>query len=111
MTYKAWIYAVLAVIGVLGPWWFNLQWMQTVSAPSLMSFFAAGFENPAASSLTVDLFIACTVFFIWMLAEARRLKMSNAWLLVPYALLVAFASAFPLFLCWRERVLLRRGEA
>lgn len=103
-------YGLLAIVGVVWPWNYNLVWMQTSDAPSLPSFFAEGFTTPATSSLTVDLFIACTTFFVWMLVEARRLKMRWAWLLIPYALMIAFASAFPLFLLWRERVL-RRAEA
>lgn len=109
MTAKEIAYAALAVLGVVLPWSFNLQWMSESQSASFFEFFALGFVNPAASSLTVDLFIACTTFFVWMLIEARRIGMRHAWLLIPYALFVAFASAFPLFLLLRERKLRRAG--
>ena len=38
-----------------------------------------------------------------VLAVLGRLGMRHTWLLVPYALGVAFASAFPLFLLLRAR--------
>jgi hypothetical protein len=100
---REWVYGFLTVLGVVLPWSFNVQWIREATSPSFVGFFAAGFVNPAASSLTVDLVIACTAFFAFVLVEGRRLQMRWAWLLIPYALLVAFASAFPLFLLLRER--------
>jgi hypothetical protein len=103
MSAREGVYAFLAAVGVVLPWLFNLQWMQEAASPSPIAFFGQGFVNPAASSLTVDLFIACTAFFVFVLVEGRRLQMRWAWLLLPYALVVAFASALPLFLLLRER--------
>ncbi len=51
----------------------------------------------AASSLV------CAAFFVFMGFEARRLGMKHTWLLIPYALFVALASAVPLFFLLRAR--------
>lgn len=100
-----WLYAALAAIGLLGPWAFNLQWMTRtgVRTEGALGFLVDATANPASSSIALDITIACLVFFVWMLVEARSLGMRRAWLLIPYALLGSFASAFPLFLLLRSR--------
>lgn len=99
-----WIYAALAVIGIAAPWTFNISWMLGDPTPGPFGFIIDATANAAASSISIDIVIACVTFFIWMGVEARRLGMTKrVWWLVPYALLGAFASAFPLFLLLRSR--------
>lgn len=98
-----WTYALLALLGLVGPWSFNLAWMGAAADPSGLQFIADATANPAASSIALDITIACVAFFVWMLVESRRLGMRHTWLLIPYALMGSFASAFPLFLLLRSR--------
>lgn len=99
-------YAVLVVLGVLVPWYFNIQFMQEHPGLSSLGEFVRGsMANPAASSLSMDLSIGGTAFLIWMIGEARRLKMKNSWAYVVIFFTVAFACACPLFLLMRERTL------
>lgn len=110
MTPRAWVYAGLAVIGIIGPWYYNLQFM--ASGANLLdatAFLAAGMENPGAASLTVDLLIGCSAFLVWLFPEAKRLGMRYAWAYLVLTFVVAFAFALPLFLCMRERRLAQQA--
>lgn len=101
MTTREKIYAALAVIGAIAPWYFNLQFF--ADPPAGMGFVEALWVNAATSSFTVDLTVACLAFLVWMFAESRRLGMRYAWAYFFLTFLVAFACAFPLFLLMRER--------
>jgi hypothetical protein len=102
-TPEEWFYGVLALLGIVIPWSFNIAWMRTSPSPTAVQFVVDGMANPASSSLTVDIGIVFVVFCVFVVAEARRLHMKWMWVLIPYGAMVALASAFPLFLLLRSR--------
>lgn len=103
-------YAVLALLGLVGPWFFNIQYAQQGGTLlNLPAFFGQGFSNAASSSLTVDLFVAFAAFIIWVGPEAKRLGMRHRWIYPVTGFFIAFAFAFPLFLLMRERQLRRQS--
>jgi len=95
------IFALLAVLGAALPWYFNLHFL--AAAGNLFGFLRAGFANPAVASVTVDIFIASVTFLIWMVMEARRLRMRHWWVYIVLTFSIAFACGFPLFLMMRQR--------
>jgi hypothetical protein len=97
------VFGLLAILGLLLPWYFNLQFM--AAGGGLAGFLRAGLANPAVSSLTFDILIAAGAFLIWMIVESRRLGMRHWWIYIVLTFAVAFAFAFPLFLMMRERKL------
>ncbi|MDB5984961.1 MAG: hypothetical protein JWR16_14 [Nevskia sp.] len=98
------IYAVLALLGLVGTWHYNLQYLAQQGASfDLYKFLRFGFVNPAAASMTIDLTVAFIAFAIWVVPEARRVGMRGGWLYPLLGFFVAFSFAFPLFLCLRER--------
>lgn len=102
-TFKQTVYLILAIIGIVLPWYFLLQFFGGLGQFDWGSFFAAAFANPAASSLTVDFMIVLVAFLFWMIPEAKKLEMRNWWI---YLVLMGFVSAgfaIPLFLFMRER--------
>ena len=99
------IYGVLAVVGLVGTWYFNLTYTGEAS------YLAAWFANAASSSAAVDLLVAFTAGSIFMIAEGRRLGMRAPWLYVVFGAIIAFAFTFPLFLLLRERALHAAGKA
>lgn len=105
MSVRQSIYAVLAVLGLVVPWAFNIQFFFGDDAGNLVDFFADGFTTAATSSLTVDLLIAWLAAAVFVFAETRRAGMRSAWFWIYIAVsgLVAFACALPLFLLARER--------
>lgn len=99
-----WLYLGLAVAGAVLPWLANLEFMRsTGSSFDLGLFVAMANANPAASSLSRDLAIAATAVVIWMVQEARRLKMRGLGWTLLCCVTLAFACGAPLFLYLRER--------
>ena len=91
-----WFYGAMAVAGVVGPWWFNVQWMQSAPGAGFFQFFADAANGPAATSISVDIGVVFACFCVWLVVESSRLGMRRTWLLIPWAGFVALASAFPL---------------
>lgn len=102
------VYAVLSVLGLVLPWYFNFQ-MIAAGNMGFASFLAGVFANPASSSIGVDILVGATAFNVWMVLEARRLQMRHVWIYLALTLLIAFAFACPLFLLMRERKLREAG--
>ena len=105
-------YLVAGILGAAIPWWFNLRAFAELGAEfTPRAFFMVGFEGSAMlGSVAADFWIGSTVALVWMLVEARRLDMKHRWAIVVWTLAVAWASALPLFLLFRERHL-ERGRA
>ncbi len=99
MSPLRWFYLILAVLGLVVPWWLIVAFLQT---NSFAEFMAATAPNPAARAMNLDLFIATLAGSVWMAAEARRLKMKYSWLYILIAFLVVFSFALPLFLFVRQ---------
>jgi hypothetical protein len=95
------VYGLLAIIGAIVTWYFNLQ-------PMEMSYFEGLYANPASASFTNDLAVVVTTFLIWSYVETGRLKMSYlVWApIFVFTFLIAAASTVPLFMLLRERHLM-----
>ena len=105
-TLLMWVYLLLAIAGLIVPWYFNLQHLlYSPIAFTIGEFFRQNTDTPMASSLTYDFLIGANAAIIWMIVEHRRLKMKHLWLYIIATFLIAFAFTFPLFLFQRERVL------
>ena len=99
-------YGMLALAGLLVPWYYNLEFIRHSQVmPAVADYFRDGTATPLAASLTWDLLITATAGSVFMVLEMRRLKMKYIWLFVVGSFLIAFAFVFPLFLLYRERVL------
>ena len=104
------LFLSLAIVGLFITWYFNIQFMLAHGGRfDLLMFISAGFANPAVSSLSGDLLVACLVFVVWMPIEAKRLGMSHWWLYLLLTFMIALAFAFPMFLYMRERRLATIG--
>ncbi len=97
------VYGVLAVVGLVGTWYFNLTYDGSDAGGA--SYLAAWFANSASSSAAVDLLVAFAAGSVFMVTEGRRLGMRAPWLYVVFGAVLAFAFTFPLFLLLRERAL------
>ncbi len=60
--HRQWTYGTLAVLGLILPWYFNLQFMAANEAGDLRAFVTACFANLAAGSLTMDATVASVAF-------------------------------------------------
>ncbi len=72
----------------------------------IKKFIELANDNPAAESISRDLFISASAVFIWIVRESKKLKMKNMWVVYLGTFLIAFAFSAPLFLFLRERRLI-----
>ena len=106
-TPLAFVYLLLAVGGLIGTWWFN-----ALAVVQMVDFVGDLITSgPAVSSITVDLLIAAIAGSVFIIVEARRLRMRFGWLYVVASGLTAFAFTLPLFLAMRQRRLTRLARA
>ncbi len=106
----SWVYLVFAIAGAILPTLANIDYV-TEYGPSfkVLQFIELANINPAAQSLSRDLFVGAGAVTIWIITESKRLKMKNLWIVL-VSFLVAFAFAAPLFLFLRERRLIEIEE-
>ena len=102
MTLREITYAVLTVLGVIVPMYYNLQYMAG-GGNLLVDFFTVPLGNAVTASALFDLLIAFIAFNVLLLSEGRRLGSRNFIVCIMVSWLVAFAAGLPLFLLLRER--------
>ena len=98
------IYLILALLGAVLPWLANLEFIKVHGGGfDLGLFINLANANPAAQSLSRDLLVSSTAVSIWIVVEARRLKMRGLTATLALCFGVAFACGAPFFLYLRER--------
>ena len=102
MTTREMVYAVLVVLGVLLPMYYNVQYMGA-GGNLLVDFFVVPMDSAVTASLLLDLLIAFIAFNVLLFTEGRTLGTRNFILCIVVSWLVAFAAGMPLFLLLRER--------
>ena len=98
-------YAIIAGLALIGTWGNNLPYVHLGFLGGNAAFWLDTLANPASRSITIDLFFLFLAVFIWMILEARRLRMRGVWLYLVFGLLIAVSVAVPIFLIHRERTL------
>ncbi len=107
---KCILFLCLAIAGLIGTWYYNIQFMLTEEDSGLMNYIAQTKTTFPAKSFSFDLLIVLLAFFVWYIPEAIRLKIKHWWVFIILSYGVALAFAFPLFLFFRERKLLAINE-
>ncbi len=102
---REYIFLLLAIAGLGGTWYYNIQWMLNTGDTSLVDFFAQTGLNLPSKSILADISFVVITFFVWYIPDAIRLKIKYWWILIPLTFLVAIAFSFPLYLYLRERQL------
>lgn len=101
------MFLVLAIVGLMGTWIYNVQ-----AIAQQNDFLGDWFNNgPAVGSLTIDLLIMAVAAFALIVIEGRRLGMRHLWAYIVFSGLTAIAFTFPLFLANRARRLEALREA
>ena len=95
-----WVYLVLSIIGLVTAWIFN--WLAVMNNEDYM---AAWFGTAVDWVLSADFTIVAIAVVVFMISEARRLKMKRVWLYILLSGVTAMAFTFPLFMAMRERQL------
>lgn len=95
------LYLLLALMGLCGTWYYNIQFMLAEPDSSMTNFIALATTTLPAKSIGVDIMVVAFTFFAWYIPEAIRLKMRHWWIIIPLTCCLALAFTFPLFLYWR----------
>jgi len=101
------IYLVLALLGLLIPYWFFFQFFNQ-NGLNFGLLVQQALVNPVSIAFTVDLVLSTVIFWIYMFSEANKLQMKNFWLYLVASLTIGLSFALPLFLYFRERQLEKR---
>jgi hypothetical protein len=106
------VYFVLAALGLVGTWYFNIMYITAPPDPGSGNgnYIASWFVNARSSSAAVDVGVTALAACVFFVIEGRRLGWGRrAWLFIPLTFVVALAFAAPLFLALRE-ITLRRNR-
>ncbi len=98
-----WVYLFLAILGAVLPTLANIEFVKSYGpAFDIQLFIELANNNPAAQSLSRDLFIGSSAVLVWIISESKRLEMKNLWIVILTTFTIAFAFSAPLFLFLRE---------
>ncbi len=97
------VFLALAFLGICTTWYYNILFYLEVGDTSIGNFFALTKTTLPAKSINADIAVVAIAFVVWIVYEARKLRMKHWWIFIPLTFLVALACSFPLFLFFRER--------
>lgn len=107
MTRKT-LYLILAVIGLIVPYYFLISFVTTYGVDP-RQFFHQLFGAPISTFFSVDLIISGVVFLVFLHSEGLRLSMKHRWIYLLALCAVGLSFALPLFL-WAREGHLNSGE-
>jgi hypothetical protein len=99
------VYLALAVVALVGCWYFNIQWLNGDFTHTVKGFVEASFANSASSSISWDVTLIAVSCAVFVAVEGRRLDMPVWWRVVCIIgfVVIAVSVFFPIFLATRER--------
>ena len=107
----SYLYFVLAIFGAVLPMISNYNFAVEYGPNfDILKFIQLASNNPAAESISRDLFIGASAIFIWIINESKKLNIRNMWVVYVGTFLIAFAFSAPFFLFLRERRLIEISE-
>jgi len=95
-----WVYLILSIIGLVTAWIFN-----GLAVMNNEDYAGAWFGSAVDWVLSADFTVVVIAVVVFMISEARRLKMRRVWLYILLSGITAMAFTFPLFMAMRERKL------
>jgi hypothetical protein len=110
-TLTCWAYGVIAAAALV------LTYIQYLAIPTTgaldfyLVFWALMRANHAARGITVDFAFFGLAGALFMIGEARRLKIRYVWLYILFSYAIDVSVVFPVFMILRERAMARAGEA
>ncbi|MEZ5727073.1 MAG: DUF2834 domain-containing protein [Burkholderiaceae bacterium] len=92
---------LLALVGLVAPWWFNLSYLGAGGSLAPGAFFGAAFANPLTAAITIDVYLAALAFCFGVALDAAAGP--RRWWSVPLTFGVGLAFTLPLYLWWRSQ--------
>ena len=91
--------AVLTVLGLVVPWWFNLAYFQGGGGVAPSVFFGHAMANALTTAITLDVYLAAVSFCVGVALD--RDAGGRRWWAVPLTFGVGLSFALPGYLWWR----------
>jgi hypothetical protein len=91
---------VLALVGLVLPWWFNLRYFAGGGGVAPDAFFGTAFANALTTAITLDVYLAALAFSVAVALD--RDAGTRRWWAVPITFLVGLSFALPGYLWWRS---------
>jgi len=104
------LYLVLALIGMVGPYYFLITFL-TAHGLDGRAFLLQLFGAQISTFFAVDLLVSSVVFVIYVRRESRRYSIKHWWLYLIALCAVGLSFALPLFLYVREDRLTNKSRA
>ena len=98
------IFLLLTILGFIAPYYFFFQFVIT-NGYDMPLLLQQVFANNISSAFAVDLIVSIIVFWVYVFAEATRLRMKYPWFYLLVSLIIGLSFALPLFLYFRELTL------
>lgn len=89
----------LAVVGLLLPWRYNLQYFAEGGGVLPDVFFQTAFANPLTTAITLDVYLAAVAFSVGIAID--RVAGGRRWWAIPATFLLGLSFALPGYLWWR----------
>lgn len=93
------LFLILAVLGLLLPWYFNWQYFAAGGGVGPGEFFGTAFANTLTTAITLDVYLAAIAFSVWVAGDKAAGRMR--WWAVPITFFVGLSFALPGYLWWR----------
>ena len=107
----SYFYLFLAILGAILPTISNFHFASEYGFTfDIKKFIELANDNPAAESISRDLFISASAIFLWIVNESKKLAIKNMWIVYLGTFLIAFAFSAPLFLFLRERRIIELND-
>ncbi len=97
-----WLYALISLAALYATWSHNIAFGAQPDSGGALGFIHALYVNHASASIANDLIFFVLSAAIFMIIEARRLKIRFVWAYLFFSLIIAIAVVFPLFLIVRQ---------
>ena len=105
--FLSYLYLFISILGAVLPMMSNFEFAKEYgNSFDINNFILLANANPAAQSISRDLFIGASAIFIWIVNESKKLNIKNMWIIYFGTFLIAFAFSAPFFLFLRERRLI-----
>lgn len=91
---------ILAVAGLVLPWWHNLHYLSGGGSLAPAAFFGAAFANSLTTAITLDVYLAAVAFCVGVAKDSDAGP--RRWWALPLTFGVGLSFALPFYLWWRS---------
>ena len=92
------LYFVLAAVGLIATWYYNILYFSEGGGIAPGQFFGAAFANNLTTAITIDIYLSALVFSVWVWFESKAKSLKWPLLYIAVCFGVGLAVALPLFL-------------